>query len=182
MKNKLKLSVAILLGLGLGANNILENNHQNNLNERYEEAIQKKEYDENPETKLLRNPMTGEETNKKEYEKVELVEVYENEQDIYDLNDINDMVYYVPVKAFEMESNGIAYTGLADGNGSFYTTKGLLKGGKNYIILYSEYSDRILDVRESTFEFSYELQFELFEDDFRFELENDYNEKRLMVL
>ena len=81
-----------------------------------------------------------------------------NENDIYEIKSKEDGIQNIPLKATEHFDNGLQYFLLDDGQGSMYISFEKLKNGQNYIGFVT-YSDKLINVIESDFEFTYEEVF-----------------------
>ena len=99
----------------------------------------------------------------------------ENENDIYAIKTKEDGIQNIPLKATEHFDNGLQYFLLDDGQGSMYISFEDLKNGQNYIGFVT-YSDKLISVIESDFEFTYE---EVFNDEEYRKLSKDVS-KRLL--
>ena len=99
----------------------------------------------------------------------------ENENDIYEIKSKEDGIQNIPLKATEHFDNGLQYFLLDDGQGSMYISFEDLKNGQNYIGFVT-YSDKLVSVIESDFEFTYE---EIFNDEEYRKLSKDVS-KRLL--
>ena len=99
----------------------------------------------------------------------------ENENDIYEIKSKEDGIQNIPLKATEHFDNGLQYFLLDDGQGSMYISFEKLKNGQNYIGFVT-YSDKLVSVIESDFEFTYQ---EIFNDEEYRKLSKDVS-KRLL--
>ena len=98
-----------------------------------------------------------------------------NENDIYAIKSKEDGIQNIPLKATEHFDNGLQYFLLDDGQGSMYISFEDLKNGQNYIGFVT-YSDKLISVIESDFEFTYQ---EIFNDEEYRKLSKDVS-KRLL--
>ena len=98
-----------------------------------------------------------------------------NENDIYEIKSKEDGIQNIPLKATEHFDNELQYFLLDDGQGSMYISFEDLKNGQNYIGFVT-YSDKLVSVIESDFEFTYE---EIFNDEEYRKLSKDVS-KRLL--
>ena len=98
-----------------------------------------------------------------------------NENDIYAIKSKEDGIQNIPLKATENFDNGLQYFLLDDGQGSMYISFEDLKNGQNYIGFVT-YSDKLVSVIESDFEFTYQ---EIFNDEEYRKLSKDVS-KRLL--
>ena len=98
-----------------------------------------------------------------------------NENDIYAIKSKEDGIQNIPLKATEHFDNGLQYFLLDDGQGSMYISFEDLKNGQNYIGFVT-YSDKLVSVIESDFEFTYE---EIFNDEEYRTLSKDVSKKLL---
>ena len=98
-----------------------------------------------------------------------------NENDIYAIKSKEDGIQNIPLKATEHFDNGLQYFLLDDGQGSMYISFEELKNGQNYIGFVT-YSDKLVSVIESDFEFTYQ---EVFNDEEYRKLSKDVS-KRLL--
>lgn len=84
-----------------------------------------------------------------------------NETSIYEMNDNYDGVYHLPLRAIEMNDNGIRYFLLVDNEDSVFISYDDLKDGQNYIgnaRLISDGNEKLYSLIESVFEFSPEVE------------------------
>ena len=99
----------------------------------------------------------------------------DNEKDIYAIKSKEDGIQNIPLKATEHFDNGLQYFLLDDGQGSMYISFEDLKNGQNYIGFVT-YSDKLVSVIESDFEFTYQ---EIFNDEEYRKLSKDVSKKLL---
>lgn len=98
-----------------------------------------------------------------------------NENDIYAIKSKEDGIQNIPLKATELFDGDLQYFLLDDGQGSMYISFEDLKNGQNYIGFVT-YSDKLVNVIESDFEFTYE---EIFNDEEYRTLSKDVSKKLL---
>ena len=98
-----------------------------------------------------------------------------DENDIYAIKSKEDGIQNIPLKATEHFDNGLQYFLLDDGQGSMYISFEDLKNGQNYIGFVT-YSDKLVSVIESDFEFTYQ---EIFNDEEYRTLSKDVSKKLL---